>query len=62
MAQENEAIDQLLRELLNAVRDSQIIQLALAGVSQHDIRDVVGVDMHRVNRIARKLKAKRNPS
>jgi hypothetical protein len=62
MAPERETTDQLLRDLLNTVRDSQIIQLALAGVSQHDIRDIVGVDMHRVNRIARVLRKTRKES
>ena len=56
MSSQKETADQLLLELLNTVRDSQIIQLAVAGVSQHDIRDIVGDDMHRVNRIARRLK------
>jgi len=60
MALEKETTEQLLRELLSTVRDSQIIQLAVAGVSQHDIRDIVGVDMHRVNRIARRLKRRKD--
>jgi hypothetical protein len=60
MPQEREASEQLLRELLNTIRDSQIIQLAVAGVSQHDIRDIVGVDMHRVSRIARRLKTRKD--
>jgi transposase-like protein len=59
---ERETTDHLLRELLSAVRDSQIIQLAAEGVSQHDIRDIVGVDMHRVNRIARRLRKARKGS
>lgn len=60
MPKEQEATDQLLWELLNAVRDSQIIELALAGVSQHDIREIVGVDMHRVSRIAQKMKKRKD--
>ena len=60
MPQEREASEQLLRELLNTIRDSQIIQLAVAGVSQHDIRDIVGVDMHRVSRIARRLETRKD--
>lgn len=38
------------------LRDSIIVQLALAGVPQHSIREIVGVDMHRVGRIAKHLK------
>jgi hypothetical protein len=33
-----------------------IVQLALAGVTQQQIREIVGVDMHRVSRIARHIK------
>jgi hypothetical protein len=35
------------------------VQLALAGVPQHQIREIVGVDMHRVGRIAKHLKKSR---
>lgn len=41
------------------LQDLMIIQLGLAGVSQHQIREIVGVDMHRVTRIVRHLKALR---
>jgi hypothetical protein len=33
-----------------------IVQLGLAGVSQHEIRKIVGVDIHRVNRVLKHLK------
>ena len=38
------------------LRDMMIVQLALAGVTQHQIREIVGVDMHRVGRIAKHIK------
>ncbi len=41
--------DDLLRDLL-------IVQLGLAGLTQHQIREIVGVDIHRVNRIVKHLK------
>jgi len=41
--------DDLLRELL-------IVQLGLAGLTQHQIREIVGVDIHRVNRIVKHFK------
>ena len=47
--QEKKTTDELLRDLA-------IIQLGLAGVPQQDIREIVGVDMHRVNRIVRHFK------
>jgi hypothetical protein len=43
------ATDDLLRDLL-------IIQLGVAGLTQHQIREIVGVDIHRVNRILKYLK------
>lgn len=60
MPPESQTVEQLLRDVLNTMRDSQIIQLATAGVTQHDIRDIVGVDMHRVSRIARRLKTRKD--
>jgi len=45
------AVDDLLRDLI-------IIQLGIAGVTQKDIRDIVGVDIHRVNRIVKTLRKK----
>lgn len=41
--------DDLLRDLL-------ITQLGLAGLTQHQIREIVGVDIHRVGRILKYLK------
>jgi hypothetical protein len=41
--------DDLLRDIL-------IVQLGLAGVPQLQIREIVGVDIHRVSRIVRHLK------
>jgi hypothetical protein len=48
--QEKEEItNELLRDLL-------IVQLGLAGVTQNDIREIVEVDINRVNRICKHLK------
>jgi hypothetical protein len=38
------------------LRDMLIVQLGLAGVAQNDIREIVGGDIHRVNRICKYLK------
>lgn len=38
------------------LRDSMIVQLLLAGIGQHECRQIVGVDIHRVSRIAKLLK------
>ena len=38
------------------LRDMFIAQLGLAGVPQQQIREIVGVDIHRVNRIVKLLK------
>jgi hypothetical protein len=43
------ATEELLRDLL-------IVQLGLAGVTQRHIREIVGVDIHRVNRVVKHLK------
>jgi hypothetical protein len=42
------------------LRDLMIIQLGLAGLSQHQVRDIVGVDMHRVSRILKHFKKGKN--
>ena len=47
--QEGKTTDELLHELM-------IIQLGLAAVPQQDIREIVGVDMHRVTRIVKHFK------
>lgn len=44
--QQPQGVEDLLRDLM-------IVQLALAGVGQHQIRAIVGVDIHRVSRIAK---------
>jgi translation initiation factor RLI1 len=41
--------DDLLRDLL-------IVQLALAGITQHQIRKIVGGEMRRVTRIAKYIR------
>ena len=51
-----ELSEDLLRELITAVRDSQIIHLGLAGVPQHTIREIVGVNMNRVTKVVKHLK------
>ena len=56
MAIEKQPLEILLRDLLIAQRDSQIIALGIAGVPQLDIREIVGVDIHRVSRIVKLLK------
>lgn len=43
---QDQSTDDLLRDLL-------IVQLGLAGLPQANIREIVGVDMHRVNRIVK---------
>jgi hypothetical protein len=40
------------------IRDMFIVQLALAGVSQANIRAIVGCDMNRVTQIGKYLKSK----
>lgn len=47
--QKGKTTDDLLRDIL-------IVQLGLAGLSQHQIREIVGVDIHRVNRIMKYIK------
>jgi len=41
--------DELLRDIL-------ITDLGLAGLTQHQIREIVEVDIHRVNRIVKYIK------
>jgi len=53
MAKGKQQKQQTVEELL---QDMMIVQLALAGVAQHQIREIVSVDMHRVSRIAKHLK------
>jgi hypothetical protein len=42
--------------LLSTLQDLLIFQMATAGVTQTQIRNVVGLDMNRVNRIAKLAK------
>jgi len=44
-----QTVEDLLRDLL-------IVQLGVAGLSQHQIREIVGVDIYRVNRIVKHFK------
>ena len=44
------------RSVEDLLRDLMIIQLALAGIGQHQIREIVGVDIYRVARIAKLMK------
>ncbi|HWD21436.1 MAG TPA: hypothetical protein VHB20_19375 [Verrucomicrobiae bacterium] len=45
--------EQTVEDLL---RDLMIIQLGLAGIGQLQIREIVGVDIHRVSRIVKHFK------
>ncbi len=47
------AKEQTVEDLL---RDLMIVQLLLAGIGQHQIRQIVGVDIHRVSRIGKLMK------
>ena len=53
MAKDNSKKENTTDELL---RDLLIVQLGLAGLTQHQIREIVGVDIHRVNRIVKHFK------
>jgi hypothetical protein len=50
------SVQELLRELLALQRDSMIVNLLLAGIGQHQIREIVEVDIHRVSRIGKLIK------
>jgi hypothetical protein len=47
-----EPVEDLLRDLL-------IVQLGIAGLTGHQIREIVGVDMNRVTRILKHLKKRK---
>lgn len=49
MAKEKVSAEDILRDMF-------IAQLGLAGVPQQQIREIVGVDIHRVSRIVKRLK------
>ena len=53
MAKEKQRKEQATEDVL---RDLLIVQLGLAGLAQHQIREIVGVDIHRVNRIVKHFK------
>jgi hypothetical protein len=53
------SVQELLRELMALQRDSMIVKLLLAGIGQHQIRQIVEVDIHRVSRIAKLIKRPR---
>ena len=61
-AKGKQTTDDLLRDLLTVTRDSLIVKLGLAGLTQHQIREIVGVDIHRVNRIAKHFKKPKRDS
>jgi len=45
-----------MEPMLDILQDLLIVQLALAGVDNHSIRKVAGVEMRRVTRISKILK------
>ena len=49
----NQKKEQTTNDLL---RDLLIVQLGLAGLTQHQVREIVGVDINRVNRIVKHFK------
>lgn len=51
MAQKQPTVEELLQNLI-------IVQLAIAGVGQRQIRKIAGVSVERVNRIAKLIKQK----
>lgn len=52
----DETTEDLLRNLSNLIQDHTIVQLGLAGVPQRQIREIMGVDITRVNKIVKHLK------
>lgn len=44
-------------EVAETLKDLLITQLGMAGISQQSIRQILGCDMNRVNRIVKHLKA-----
>jgi len=53
MARSNSSARPGAEEIL---RDLLIVQLALAGLTRHQIRETVGVDMNRVTRLVKHIK------
>ena len=61
MKKRPETIEDLLRVQHDLMKKQMIIQLGIAGVPQAEIRQIVEVDMGRVNKIVKCLKkAKKN--
>ena len=52
VVKKSETTEELLRDLL-------IVQLGTAGLTQKQIREIVGVDSNRVNKIVKHLKPKK---
>ena len=52
----DETTEDLLRNLSNLIQDQTIVQLGLAGIPQRQIREIMGVDITRVNKIVKHLK------
>jgi hypothetical protein len=48
-----------MEPMVDLLQDLLIVQLALAGVDNHSIRKVAGVEMRRVTRISKVLKRSR---
>lgn len=44
------------KRIENLLKDMMIIQLAIAGVGQMEIREIVGGDIVRVNRIVKRVR------
>jgi len=57
MAEKKQKVEQTTEDLL---RDLLIVQLARSGLTQHQIREIVGVDIYRVNRIVKHFKKTSN--
>jgi hypothetical protein len=47
----------LLAEIVAGQQTQLIVDLALAGLAQHQIRAIVGVDMNRITRIVKHLRS-----
>jgi len=52
--------DELLAGILMGVQDLLILQLALAAVPQREIRKLLGVDIGRINRVAKLVKKRKH--
>lgn len=52
----SESVEDLLRDQNELIQKQMIIQLGLVGLPQQTIREIVGVDIVRVNRIVKHFK------